>query len=466
MGSSERRLPLAIFIRNFVGHLGWFVCLSVCLSACQVIPTILPTQTQVVPSATLSPTNTTTPSATSVPTATVTSTISPTPGPAIVLEDTHSTISYVIPITVQHITRESMICSFELDHPAEGYLFYWPAGEGMEKRGWLPLSNEARQHVIKVDGLIPGEEYQIAIGLLDESGSYLSPGFLEAAWDPIRVRTLRQEIWPLLVGALGDSGFGGVITYELAEQMANYDLDFVIHTGDIVYNVSDNKNVQEAFAIKLFQTLSPVLRHYPIYPIPGNHEYYADAFFEDQPYYFHVFPPLVDTHSGEFGGLNFRKWYTIELFPIQILMLDSQLFWRGEGRAEQTAWLVERLKDDRFQVSIPIMHVPPFTSGIYPDDGKVIRVDWVPLFESGQVPLVLSGHDHNYQRLRQNEITYIVTGGGSGILYPMGTLLEQSQCFAKRTHFVLLEFQPDHVKISAITPTGEILDQTVVEYPN
>jgi 3',5'-cyclic AMP phosphodiesterase CpdA len=209
-----------------------------------------------------------------------------------------------------------------------------------------------------------------------------------------------------------------------------------------------------------------VLNRYPIYPVPGNHEYYADAFFEDQPYYFHVFPPLVDPQSGDIGELTSRKWYAIELTPIQILMLDSQLFWRGEGRSEQTAWLAERLEDDRFQLTIPIMHVPPFTSGIYPNDGRVVRVDWVPLFESGRVPLVLSGHDHNYQRLRQNEITYIVTGGGSSILYPMGTLLDQSQYFAQRTHFVLLEFQPDHVKLSAITPTGEILDQAVVEYPN
>ena len=265
---------------------------------------------------------------------------------------------------------------------------------------------------------------------------------------------------------MGDSGFGEAITYELAEQMATYDLDFVIHTGDIVYKVSDNKNVQEAFAIKYFQTHSPILKRYPIYPVPGNHEYYADAFFEDQPYYFHVFPPLVDTLHGDFGEPTSRKWYAIELMPIQFLMLDSQLFWRGEGRVEQTAWLAERLQDDRFQVSIPIMHVPPFTSGIYPNDGRVVQVDWVPLFESGQVPLVLSGHDHNYQRLRQNEITYIVTGGGSSVLYPMGTPLDISQSFARRTHFVLLEFLPDRVKLSAITPTGEILDQAVVEYPN
>ena len=86
-----------------------------------------------------------------------------------------------------------MICSFELDHPAEGYVFYWPIEEGMEKRGWVPLPSEAGQNVIEIGGLVPGVEYQLAVGLLDESGSYLTPGFLEAAWDPIRVRTLHHE---------------------------------------------------------------------------------------------------------------------------------------------------------------------------------------------------------------------------------------------------------------------------------
>jgi hypothetical protein len=43
-----------------------------------------------------------------------------------------------------------------------------------------------------------------------------------------------------------------------------------------------------------------------------------------------------------------------------------------------------------------------------------VRRAWSPLFEEADVPLVLAGHDHDYQRsIPQNGVTYIVSGGGS-----------------------------------------------------
>jgi len=98
---------------------------------------------------------------------------------------------------------------------------------------------------------------------------------------------------------IGDSGFGQPVTAKLAEQMAGYPLDFVIHTGDVVYNAGANANPAEAFALKYFQPFSPLLHQLPIYAVPGNHEYAQDARIEGVPYYYHVFPPLADpSHAG------------------------------------------------------------------------------------------------------------------------------------------------------------------------
>jgi hypothetical protein len=45
---------------------------------------------------------------------------------------------------------------------------------------------------------------------------------------------------------------------------------------------------------------------------------------------------------------------------------------------------------------------------------------WVPLFEQYGVQLVLSGHDHNYQRFApRNGVTYVVHGGGGAGLYSL-----------------------------------------------
>jgi predicted phosphodiesterase len=470
MGSRERRLELTPPIRIPPGLFGWLLLISLFLYGCQILQPITASQTSTFPSATLISNTMVVASATSIPQETATPTISPsptispTPGPPLDLSAIHSDVSYVSPITIQYVTKESVICFFELDRPTEGYLFFWSLGGGIQEKRWVGLRPDLRLHVIEISGLIPGEEYSFAVGVMDETGIYRPPRFLDSPWDPIQIRTLDHEIWPIRVGVLGDSGFGESITYELAERMAMYDLDFVLHVGDIVYSVSENNDVQEAFAIKYFQTLSPVLKRAPLYPVPGNHEYYEDAFFQDKPYYFHVFPSLDGFQVGDFGGLESRKWYAIELETIQILMLDSQLYWRGEGISDQTAWLMERLQDDRFQVTIPVFHVPPFSSGIYPSDGIWVQRDWVPLFENSVVPLVLSGHDHNYQRLNLNHITYIITGGGSSVLYPLGVPLSHNQFFAKQTHFVLLEIYADRMNLWAVTPKGDVLDQTIIEY--
>jgi hypothetical protein len=477
MGSSERKSTIGKASTGSFSFLVRIFFLAFSIAGCQVFKSDLPVKPQFTSTAIQIPSTSKAVVESPIPLATISLTSSPalspapsptpspTASPILLLSEIHPEISYVSPITVQHITQDSVICSFELDHPSEGYLFYWRKGEAIQSQTGLALQEVSQQHTIKIEGLSPGVEYEIAVGLLDENGSYLPPGFLDFNWDPIRVRTLKEGKWPILVGVFGDSGFGGAVTYQLAERMATYDLDFVLHTGDIVYSVSENDSVQEAFALKYFQTLSPILKRFPLYPVPGNHEYYKDAEFENEPYYFHVFPPLTDLQDNPFHGLGDRNWYAVEIEPIQFLMLDTQLFWLGEGRADQTEWLMGKFNDDRFQVTIPVFHVPPFTSGIYPNDGKSVRIDWVPIFENNNVPLVLSGHDHNYQRLILDDITYIITGGGSAILYPMGIPLPQTQIFARRTHFVLLEFHPDHLSLTAITPEGEILDQAVIEYP-
>jgi len=71
------------------------------------------------------------------------------------------------------------------------------------------------------------------------------------------------------------------------------------------------------------------------------------------------------------------------------------------------------------------------------------------------VPLVLSGHSHNYERLVVDGVTYVVTGGGSSQLYPALNIDPLSQAFSVRSHFVLLEFYEDQIKILAIDKNGK-----------
>jgi 3',5'-cyclic AMP phosphodiesterase CpdA len=70
---------------------------------------------------------------------------------------------------------------------------------------------------------------------------------------------------------------------------------------------------------------------------------------------------------------------------------------------------------------IAVFHHPAFTCGAYHSHDLVVR-RWVPLLQRYRVRLVLSGHDHNYQRFAPRRgVTYVVHGGGSGYFYPLAS---------------------------------------------
>ncbi len=72
---------------------------------------------------------------------------------------------------------------------------------------------------------------------------------------------------------------------------------------------------------------------------------------------------------------------------------------------------------------------------------------------------MFSGHEHFYERLETDGISYLISGGGCSVLYNMVEQHSQSQVFARQMHFVLMEIYTDRIEISAITEAGELLDQ-------
>jgi len=83
---------------------------------------------------------------------------------------------------------------------------------------------------------------------------------------------------------------------------------------------------------------------------------------------------------------------------------------------------------------------------------------WVPLFEEYGVQLVLSGHDHNYQRFAcRNGVTYVVHGGGAAGLYRLRGCPSTypPRVRARYEHgFVSVSIGPDDLQGSALDLRG------------
>ena len=131
---------------------------------------------------------------------------------------------------------------------------------------------------------------------------------------------------------------------------------------------------------------------------------------------------VLGNHDYELNGGRYQfrllgmpgPYYTRRLGDAQLFFLDSTLV-----SDRQTAWLEQELAESTSIWKIAVLHHPPYTCAGHSGDSTV-RQRWVPLFENYGVQLVLSGHDHNYQRFAaRNGVTYVVHGGGAAGLYPL-----------------------------------------------
>jgi acid phosphatase type 7 len=119
------------------------------------------------------------------------------------------------------------------------------------------------------------------------------------------------------------------------------------------------------------------------WPAPGNHEYYT---------------PNAAPYFAYFGGRAGRGYYSIELGNWHVVSLDSNLdpVKDAAGHAAQLAWLRADLAAHPARCTLAFWHHPLYSSGGHGSIPKM-RDAWRLLQQAG-AELVLSGHDHDYER--------------------------------------------------------------------
>ena len=299
-------------------------------------------------------------------------------------------------------------------------------GEGL---GQTKPSGE-KQRWAKVDGLAPATIYCYAI--VSELGPLTErTGFRTApAADATR---------PIRFLAFGDSAGGGRDQLALRDEMFHFPFDFVIDTGDLA---NDEGTIRD-FERNVFRVYAELLRNVPLFPSPGNHDYKT---IQTAPFS-EVFAVFADRN---------RSWYSYDWGRIHFAALDT-----GADYATQARWLEADLKATEEPWKIVYLHRPPYSSGAHGSD-VALRNALAPVFEKHHVQLVLSGHDHDYERiLPQHGVTYVVTGGGG-----RGTRRVGRPSFtafsADVIHFVIVDVGMDELVLHAIDATGVEFDSMVV----
>jgi 3',5'-cyclic AMP phosphodiesterase CpdA len=158
-------------------------------------------------------------------------------------------------------------------------------------------------------------------------------------------------------------------------------------------------------------------------PVPGNHEYRT----RDARAYFSYF--------GAAAGDPSQGYYSFELGLWHVVALNSNCKEVGgcEAGSPQEQWLRADLAAHPRECTLAYMHHPRFSSGKH---GNTEDVDalWRALAEA-KVDVVLSGHDHSYERFHLKNaagspygygMRLIVVGTGGASLRPFESLQPDS----------------------------------------
>ena len=156
-------------------------------------------------------------------------------------------------------------------------------------------------------------------------------------------------------------------------------------------------------------------------PAPGNHEYTrakAEGYWD---------------YFGELAGPRGRGYYSFDQGGWHFISLNSHL--KPEEHQRQLVWLKDDLAAHPARCTLAYWHAPMYSSGGHTPTTKMQDV-WRALHAAG-VELVLSGHDHDYERLApmdaaarpdpQRGVRQFVVGTGGAYLTPFLWIHEQSE---------------------------------------
>lgn len=273
----------------------------------------------------------------------------------------------------------------------------------------------------------------------------------------------------LRLAAMGDWGDGSTTETSVANLIKSWSPDHVLALGDNNYAygyLSDYPaHVGRDYSTFIDNTSDPAWGGKPssadgknhLWPVPGNHDW-------GQPCGDYKGGCTASTCPGgdlspylrlmPVGG---KRYYnqTLGNGLVEIFALDSDCSEPdGTGiSSTQALWLQAKLAASTATWKIVMLHHSPFSSGT--GHGSITRVQWP--FGTWGAHVVLSGHDHVYERIQQpGGIPYVVNGIGGAGLNSFGAPVSGSQVrYANNWGAVRIDVNTTTMRFElySITPT-------------
>jgi predicted MPP superfamily phosphohydrolase len=261
------------------------------------------------------------------------------------------------------------------------------------------------------------------------------------AASPLKL-TLPLKEGSVRFAAIGDTGTGSSKQHQLGELMARYrasfPFEFVLMMGDNLYGGESARDYVKKFEMPYRKLLDNKVKFYASL---GNHD-------------------LALQVNYEHFNMNGKEYYRFKKGNVAFYALNSNYMDK-----KQVAWLESELAKDTSEWKVCFFHHAPYSSAKRHGSDKQLREVVEPIFVKYRVNVVLTGHDHVYERLKQQKgIYYFVTGAGgklrSGDIDRRSPLIDKA--YDRDLHFMLFEVVDDQMYFQTVTRTGETIDTGVM----
>ena len=247
--------------------------------------------------------------------------------------------------------------------------------------------------------------------------------------------------------------FGRCYHDVVVKAMIEYHPDFVIDVGDIVLDASGNANGQWDRLFYEWRNLAP---YTPIMVTMGNHEFYEGTGYIDYGAYYKQ--ALHFPGNELYYSFNYSSAHFISLN----LSCDEHRVLPG---SPEYNWLINDLQIANSSPEIDwifvFYHVPLYSSGSHGPNENLIN-DLQYIFDNSGVDIVFQGHDHHYERILVNNISYFVIGGGGAEHEVLIGSIPESQHTEIGLSFGLFEVNGLSLTMQAIRVDGYIFDSLTI----
>jgi 3',5'-cyclic AMP phosphodiesterase CpdA len=254
--------------------------------------------------------------------------------------------------------------------------------------------------------------------------------------------TLPLKDGSLRFAVIGDTGTGSKKQHQVGDMMLQYrnmfPFEFVLMLGDNMYGGENPKDFEKKFSNVYRELLAQDVKFYASL---GNHDL------------------SLQTNYKNFN-MDGKEYYRFKKGNVAFYALNSNYMDK-----KQVQWLEDELAKDISEWKVCFFHHPPYSSAKKHGSANQLREIVEPIFVRFGVNVVLTGHDHVYEKIKpQKGIYYFVSGAGgklrSGDIDKSSRLTDKA--YDKDLHFMLFEVAGDQMYFQVITRTGATVDTGVM----